>query len=99
MVQGAHGPAKIILPRHPRLKDGWRAAAAAYRKAYGEHTDPHRGPANEAYNAAEAALKAAVPGISDEEASREAVSAVHYASVMHPKWLYALHKPRPSRDG
>lgn len=96
-VNGSHGPAQVTAPRDPRLKDGWRAAAAAYRKTYGENTDPHRGAADMAYKAATAALKEAVPEISDGDAMRETVAAVHYASVHHADWLYALHKPRPKR--
>lgn len=89
-----YGPATPQTPRDPRLKEGWRAAAAAYRRAYGEHTDPHRGPAHEAHIAAVAALRTVMPDLTETEASREAIAAVHYASWAHPKWLYALYKPR-----
>jgi hypothetical protein len=79
------------------LKDGWRAAAAAYRLAYGEPSPPGRGNAHEAFQAATAALKELLPDLSDHDAMLEAVAAVHYASVVAPKWLYALHKPKPRR--
>jgi hypothetical protein len=85
--QHPHGPATPQTPRDPRLKDGWRAAAAAYRKAYGEHSNPHRGCADECYDAAIAALKEVVPDIGDREAMLKAVAAIHYASVVAPKWL------------
>ena len=90
----SHGTATPTAPRDPRLKDGWRAAAAAYRQAYGEHSHPHRGPAHEAIGDAIEAMKKAVPGISDREAMLEAIAAVHYASWAHPKWLYALYRGR-----
>jgi hypothetical protein len=93
----SHGSAQVRVPRDLRLKEGWRAAAAAYRKAYGEHTDPHRGPAHEAMTAASAALKEVVPELSDREVMLEAVAAVHYASVNHPKWLYGLWKSPPRK--
>jgi hypothetical protein len=75
------------------LKDGWRAAAGAFRHAYGEPSFPGRGNANEAFEAATAALKEVVPDLSDHNAMLEAVAAVHYASVVASKWLYALYKP------
>jgi hypothetical protein len=86
-------------PRDPRLKDGWRAAAAAYRRAYGELAgkNPYRGCAHEAMTAAIAALKDVVPDLSDRDAMLEAVAAVHYASWAHPDWLYALYKPAPRK--
>ena len=92
MAQGSHGPAQPQTPRDPRLKEGWRAAAAAYRHAYGEPSDPNRGHADKCYDAA---MKEAVSGITDREAMLEAVAAVSYASQAHPRWLYALHKPAP----
>lgn len=92
----SHGPAQLQAPRDPRLKDGWRAAAAAYRKAYGElPRNPHRGNAHEAMTAAIAALKEVVPDLSHHEGMLEAVAAVHYASVVAPKWLYAHYEPEP----
>jgi hypothetical protein len=89
----SHGPAQPQLTRDPRLKEGWRAAAAAYRRAYGEPRDGMRGHAHECMTAAIAAFKEAVPGISDREAMLESIAAVSYASQMHSKWLYALYKP------
>ena len=94
----SHSKATPQTPRNPRLKEGWRAAAAAYRKAYGEHSHPHRGCAQEAFAAAEAALRRVLPELPQPEASRETVAAVHYASWAHPKWLYALHRLRPPLD-
>jgi hypothetical protein len=47
--------------------------------------------------AATAALKEVVPDLDVREAMLEAVAAVHYASVVAPKWLYALYKPRTRR--
>jgi hypothetical protein len=83
----------------PRLKEGWRAAAAAYRRAYGEPSNLDRGHHHEAKTAAIAAFKQAVPDISDREAMLESVAAVSYASQAHPDWLYALYKPAPrNRD-
>src|SRR4051794_29389146 len=102
----SHGRATPLIIRDRRLKAGWRAAAAAYRRAYGEVRNRGRGPADEAYAAAVAAFKEAVPGISDEEARSETVEAISYASWAHPKWLYALTSrchtrrdgKRPARD-
>jgi len=88
----SHAPAQPQAPRDPRLKDGWRAAAAAYRKAYGG------GCADEAYKAATAALHAVVPELSDREAMLETVAAVHYASVIAPNWLYALYLSMPRTE-
>jgi hypothetical protein len=68
------------ISRDPRLKEGWRAAAAAYRRTYGEVRNPHRGPADEAYAAAIKALKAALPGISHEEVRQSKQSA-----TLHPR--------------
>src|SRR5690349_12070591 len=79
-----HGTTPTIS-RDPRLKEGWRAAAAAYRRTYGEVRNPHRGPADEAYAAAIKALKAALPGISHEEATRETIEAISYASSAHSR--------------
>ena len=45
-----------------------------------------------------AALHAAVPELSAREAMLEAVAAVSDASQTHPKWLYALHRPRREAD-
>ncbi len=73
-----------------------RAAAAPYRRVYGEPpVSIHRGCAHETTNAAIAAFKEVVPEISDREAMLEAVAAVHYARVVAPKWLYALYQPAP----
>ena len=90
--------ARPRTPRDPRMTDAWWASAAAYRKAYGEHHDPHRGSAQEAYGAAIAALHKVVPDLSEREAMLEAVAEVSYASQMHPKWLYALHRPEPRKN-
>ncbi|CAA2141351.1 hypothetical protein [Hyphomicrobium sp. ghe19] len=91
----SHAPAQPQALRDPRLKDGWRAAAAAYRRAYGEPCDPHHGLDQEAMAAAIAAFKNVVPDMSDREARLEAVAAVHYASWAHPEWLYALYESEP----
>lgn len=94
----SHGPATPETPRDPRLKNGWRAAAAAYRRVYGEpRVSPHRGCADEAFKAAIAALKEVLPDLSDHDAMLEAIAAVHYASWAHPKWLYALYKSEPRK--
>lgn len=93
MAQGAHGPATPQITRDPRLRDGWRAAATAHRRVYGEpRVDPHRGCAK-AFKATTAALHAVAPELSE----REAIAAVSYASQSHPKWLYALYPPKPSK--
>jgi hypothetical protein len=98
MSQHTHGAATPELPSDSRLKDGWRAAAAAYRRIYGEPpVSPHRGCADEAMKAATAALKEVVPDLSDHDAMLQAVAAVYYASWAHPKWLYALYKPEPRK--
>ncbi len=86
--------AQPTTPRDPRLVEGWRVAAV-YRKALGENYNPHRGCAQECFNAAEAAMKALLPELSDREAMLEAVAAVSYASQMHSEWLYALYRPAP----
>jgi hypothetical protein len=78
--------------RDPKLKEGWRAAAAAYRRVLGEVRHPHRGCDEEAYAAAIEAFKEAVPGISHREATVETTDAISYASCAHPVWLYALYK-------
>ena len=93
----SHGPATPQITRDPRLKEGWRAAAAAYRLAYGEPSNLNRGHHHEAMTAAIAAFKQAVPDISDREAMLESVAAVSYASQTHPDWLYALYKPVPRK--
>lgn len=95
MVKAAmsHGSAQPQITRDPRLLEGWRAAAAAYRRVYGEpRVSPHRGCADEACKAAIAALKDVLPDMTDREAMLEAIAAVHYASWAHPEWLYALYK-------
>ena len=92
-----HGPASPQITRDPTLKEGWRAAAAAYRLAYCEPSNLNRGHHHEAMTAAMAAFKQAVPDISDREAMLESVAAVHYASVIAPDWLYALYKPAPRK--
>ena len=43
MSQHTHGPATPQITRDPRLKERWRAAAAAYRLAYGEPSNLNRG--------------------------------------------------------
>jgi hypothetical protein len=73
MVSGSHGPATPQLTRDPRLKDGWRAAAAAYRRVYGEPREFWRGNDEKCIKAAIAALHAVVPELSDREAMLEAV--------------------------
>ena len=90
-----HGPATPQITRDPRIEEGWRAAAAAYRLAYGEPSNLNRGHHHEAMTAAIAAFKQAVPDISDCEAMLESVAAISYASQAHPDWLYALYKPAP----
>lgn len=95
MVSGSQGPATPQLTRDPRLKDGWRAAAAAYRRVYGKPCDFGRGNDEKCIKAAIVALHAVVPELSEREAMLEAVAAVSYASQAHPKWLYALYKPEP----
>ncbi len=99
MDEFVHGPATQQTPRDPRLMDGWRAAAAAYRKVYGELGGKNRNHscAHEAMTAAVAALKQVVPNLSDRDALLETVAAIHYASVVAPKWLYALYQPEPRR--
>ncbi len=84
MPTGSHGHTPHIT-RDPKLKEGWRAAAAAYRQAYGEWSDPHRGGAEFAFKAATKALHAIVPDLSAHDAMLEAIAAVNYASVHHPK--------------
>jgi hypothetical protein len=76
----SHGPATAQITREPRLKVGWRAAAAAYRLAYGEPSNLNRGHAHEAMTAAIAAFKQAVLDISDREAMLESVAAISYAA-------------------
>ncbi|WP_156150764.1 hypothetical protein [Hyphomicrobium sp. 99] len=93
MVESWHGPATPHLTRDPRLKEGWRAAAAAYRRVYGEPQEFGRGNADRAMAAALAALHATVPDLSDRDATLEAIAAVSFASRAHPEWLYALHRP------
>jgi hypothetical protein len=94
----SHGPAQPQAPRDPRLKDAWRASASAYRRVYGEpRVSIHRGCAHEATTAAIAAMKAAVPDISDRDVMLEAVAAVHYASWAHSEWLYALYEAEPRK--
>lgn len=94
MTQGSHGPATPQLTRDPRLKEGWRAAAAAYRRVYGEPREFGRGNDEKSIKAAIAALHAAVPELSEREAMLETVAAVSYASQTHPKWLYPMGKER-----
>jgi hypothetical protein len=84
--------AQVRAPRDPRLKDGWRAAAAAYRKAIGVPGMHH----SKMMDAAEWALKEVVPDLSDR-LMLEAVAAVHYAGVRHSDGLYALHQPMPKK--
>jgi hypothetical protein len=48
--------------------------------------NPHRGCADECYDAAIVALKQVVPDLSDQDAMLETVQAVHYASMVAPKW-------------
>lgn len=97
MVDGAHGPAQAVKPRDPRLVEGWRAAAAAYRRVYGEWEIRSRGPANEAMTAAVEALHDVLPDLTQHEAMLEAIQAVSYASREHPQWLYELYRPLPRR--
>jgi hypothetical protein len=92
-----HGPATPQITRDPRLKEGWRAAAAAYRLAYGVPSNLNHGHHHEAMTAAIAAFKRSVPDISDREAMLESIAAVSYASQVHPDWLYALYKPAPRK--
>lgn len=94
----SHGPVQLRAPRDPRLKDGWRAAAVAFRRAYVELPhNPRRGNPHEAITAAIWALREVVANLSESEAMLEAVAAVHYASVIAPKWLYALYRPEPRK--
>jgi hypothetical protein len=95
MVQGSHGPATPQVARDPRLREGWRAAAAAYRREYGEPREFGHGNDVRCIRAAIEALHAVVPELSDGELMLEAVAAVSYASQAHPKWRYALYRPEP----
>ena len=90
-----HGPAQNLAPRDPRLKEAWRAAAAAYRLECGKPHDLKHGNADACYKAAIAAFRAVMPDLSEREAMLETVQAISYASREHPKWLYALYRPRP----
>jgi hypothetical protein len=83
------GPATPQTPRNPRVKDGWRAAAAAYRRVIAE---THK--ADPAFKAARAALKEVLPHRTDHEAMLETHAAVYYASWAHPDWLYSRTKPK-----
>ncbi len=90
--------AQPTTPRDPRLKEGWRLAAAAYRKALGENYNPHRGCAQECYNAAEVAMKSVLPDLTNREIMLESVAAVSFESQMHPDWLYALCRSAPRNE-
>jgi len=87
----SHGPAQLQTPRDPRLMDAWRAAAKAFRLAYGVPALSY----DEKLARADAALREAVPELSGREAMLETIAAIHYASVVAPDWLYALHQPAP----
>ena len=93
MVEGAHGPAVVAAPRDSRLKEGWRAAAIAFRAVYGDRELTY----NQKLDHAEAALKEVVPELSNREVMLETIAAIHYASVVAPGWLYALHVPEPKK--
>jgi hypothetical protein len=75
------------------MKDGWRAAAKAFRSVYGDRSLTY----NQMIDRAEVALREVVPELSDREVMLETIAAIHYASVVAPDWLYALHRPEPRR--
>ena len=93
MSQFTHGPAIPHAPRDPRLKDGWRAAAKAFRSVYGDRDLYYA----QKIKVVIQALKEAVPELSDRDAMLETIAAIHYASVVAPKWLYALYEPEPRK--
>jgi hypothetical protein len=90
-----HGPAQPQAPRDPRLKDGWRAAAKAFRKVYGDRELYY----DQKIKVAIRALKEVVPELNDRDAMLETIAAIHYASAVAPKWLYALYQPEPRERG
>lgn len=76
-----HG-APVQAP-HEEVLPGWRAACLAYKHEYAKgrnHT--------QIMDAAEEAFLKAVPNATREEASRQIVLAVHWASVNHNAWLF-----------
>jgi hypothetical protein len=68
----------------PERKPAWRAACLAYREKRRAGARDH-----EAHLAAVAALQAVWPGLTQKEASAEAVNAVAYASSNHTKWFWS----------
>lgn len=74
-------------PRRPReeFMPGWRAACAAYRREFAKDYRNH----TKVMDAAEEALREALPQLSREEASKEVCLAIHWASVNHNAWLYS----------
>ena len=78
---GEH-PTQSTLPADA-LKPAWRAACIAYRKVRQSGQGDQPG-----WLSARAAILELHPGIGDEEAGKQAVAAVSYASVNHPTWLW-----------
>ncbi|WP_414463362.1 hypothetical protein [Hyphomicrobium sp. DY-1] len=91
----SHGPAQKTAPRHPRLRDAWRAACVEYRACRREGHYEWICTAN-----ARATLWRMMPGLTYEQVAHETIQAISYASVMHPSWFWAGTSgvpPRPKR--
>ena len=68
----------------PERKPAWRAACLAYREKRRARALDH-----EAHLAAVAALQGTWPGLTQREASAEAVNAIAYASTYHTEWFWS----------
>lgn len=84
-----HGPATASGPR-AEILPGWRAACAAYKREYAKNYNNH----TKVMDAAEEALREALPHLSKEEASKQTCLAIHWASVEHNAWLYSRAQER-----
>ena len=78
---GEH-PTQTTLPA-ATLKPAWRAACVAYREVRRTGQLDHP-----AWLAARAAVQRTCPDMDEPTAGEIAGTAIHYASVNHPAWLW-----------